>query len=85
MSPQYRHVRIVGDRPMKVATDNTKKTSPYLSAGAPTKCFLPSCRQRFDDRAVHGQDGQYYCSEACCNEARESGLSQVQELPRKSA
>jgi hypothetical protein len=70
---------------MKVTSENAIKPSRYLSAGAPTSCFLPKCRQMFAGRCVHGQDGHYYCSEACCDEARTLGLSQVKELARKRA
>jgi hypothetical protein len=69
---------------MKVTSENPIKPSRYLSAGAPTKCFLPSCRERFEARCVHGQDG-HYCSEACCEEARALGLAHVKEISRKSA
>jgi hypothetical protein len=71
---------------MEVMTNESPlKPSRYLSAGAPTHCFLPSCRQPFNSRCVHGQDGHYYCSEPCCDEARSLGLSQVKELTRRRA
>ena len=67
---------------MEVVTNERATTSCYVDAGAPTHCFLPGCRKRFDARCVHGRDGHYYCSEACCEEARPLDLSHVKELPR---
>ena len=46
------------------------KVSPYLEAGAPTRCFLPRCRRAFDGAAIHGEDGRYYCSTNCADTGR---------------
>jgi hypothetical protein len=56
------------------------KVSAYLAAGAPTKCFLPSCRKPFNSAAIRGQDGHYYCSENC---AHTIDLRHVEELRPK--
>jgi hypothetical protein len=69
---------------VRIETQNPRK-SAYLHAGAPTHCFLPSCRKRFDNTCCHGRDGHYYCSQDCTDVARELGLAQVQELRRRSA
>ena len=65
---------------MKVTTDVTYEPnlSRYLTAGAPTKCFLPLCWKPFEDKCFHGKDGHYYCSAECAEKA--SNLSRVEEL-----
>jgi len=64
---------------------NPKQGSPYLEAGAPTHCFLPSCRKPFGDRCLHAHDGHYYCSQECADQARKIDLSRVEALARKRA
>jgi|tagenome__1003787_1003787.scaffolds.fasta_scaffold20654830_3 hypothetical protein len=59
------------------------KVSPYLEAGAPTRCFLARCRRPFDGAAIHGEDGRYYCSTNCADTGRTVDLSQVEELRPK--
>lgn len=44
------------------------KKSQYLSAGAPTRCTLPSCNKAFAESCFRGDDDRYYCSEACSHE-----------------
>jgi hypothetical protein len=70
---------------MEVKTENQIKPSRYVQAGAPGECFLPSCRNEFATTCVHGQDGHYYCSQECTNQARKLGLARVHELRRKRA
>ena len=55
------------------------KVSPYLEAGAPTRCFLPGCRKPFDGAAIHGEDGRYYCSTNCADTGRIVDLRPVVE------
>jgi hypothetical protein len=76
----------VGDGEMKVARENDHplKLSHYLQAGSPICCFLPSCRQPFLGRCVHANDGHFYCSGACAQEATGLDLSQVREIGRRS-
>src|SRR3954463_2341851 len=59
------------------------RVSPYLEAGAPTKCFLPGCRKPFDGAAIRGEDGRYYCSTNCADSARKIDLTHVEELRPK--
>jgi hypothetical protein len=61
------------------------KISAYLTAGAPTTCFLPNCRKPFNGAAVHGRDGHYYCSETCAEAGAQSDMSHVEELRPKTS
>ena len=61
-----------------------RKESPYLAAGAPRHCFLPSCQKPFESSCFHGDDGRYYCSKLCANEGFDPLLTVV-ELSRKRA
>jgi len=70
---------------VRIETDNTQRTSRYLDAGAPKHCFMPSCRTTFRDTCVRGEDGHYYCSQMCADQARELGLAQVLELRHRRA
>jgi hypothetical protein len=63
-------------------TEATAKVSRYLTAGAPLRCFLPSCQTPFDGWCVHGSDGHFYCSQLCADNAGKIDLSHV-ELLRK--
>jgi hypothetical protein len=51
--------------------------SSYAEAGFPAFCRLPSCQQRFLVRAVHGSDGNYYCTQTCADEGKTLDLSNV--------
>ena len=55
-------------------------TSLYLAAGSPTRCFLPSCRKPFQDTCVHGDDGRFYCSHECAQDAAKIDLTHVEPL-----
>jgi len=55
-------------------------TSKYLEAGSPLSCFY--CHQPFMGRAVHANDGHFYCSAACTVEGQKLDLSKVVELKR---
>ncbi len=54
--------------------------SKYLEAGSPFACFY--CHQPFRGRAVHANDGHFYCSPACAAEGQQLDLSKVVELKR---
>jgi hypothetical protein len=45
--------------------------------------FLPSCRKPFGDACLHAQDGRYYCSQDCADQARKVELSRVEDLARR--
>ena len=64
-------------------TSDRPKVSAYIEGGAPTQCFLPACHKPFDGKAVHGEDGHYYCSLECADIGRKVDLSRVEELRPK--
>ena len=68
---------------MKVITDGPK-ASPYLTAGSPLSCFLPSCRKPFLGKCVHANDGHFYCSGSCADEGAKLDFSHVEELRPKA-
>jgi hypothetical protein len=70
---------------MKVATDNTNKTSRYLEAGAPTECFLPGCRKRFEQTCFRGLDSHYYCSQQCAEVGLNAELLKIERLHKRRA
>lgn len=72
---------------MRVMSENAnpQRRSKYLEAGSPLSCFLPSCRQPFLGRCVHANDGHFYCSGACAQEATGMDLSHVRELARRTS
>jgi hypothetical protein len=39
-----------------VVHEEPPKQSPYLKAGAPTHCFLPSCEKPFEHSCFRGND-----------------------------
>ena len=71
---------------MTAMTDETYEPnmSRYMTAGAPTKCFLPLCWKPFENKCFHGKDGHYYCSEECAQKASTLDLSRVEELRPKA-
>jgi hypothetical protein len=76
----------VGEARMRVTTRTRRGgESPYIQAGAPRHCFLLRCGAGFTEACVHGEDGGYYCSFVCADEARKVDLSDMQDLPRKRA
>jgi hypothetical protein len=44
---------------------NNVKPSRYIEAGSPQRCFLPSCKNLFDDSCFRGEDNHFYCSDVC--------------------
>ena len=56
----------------------TEKISRYLQAGAPLRCFLPSCQKPFLGTCIHANDGHFYCSNECADEKID--LSRVETL-----
>jgi hypothetical protein len=68
-----------------IKDEKVEQGSLYLNAGAPKQCFLPTCRKPFSEACVHGEDGHYYCSFVCADEARKVDLSGVEELSRRRA
>ena len=69
--------------PMEMMSTPAKQ-SPYLMAGSPTRCFLPSCRKLFESTCFHGDDGHYYCSEVCASEGFEADLAVVEPIRKRS-
>jgi hypothetical protein len=70
---------------MEVASDK-HKLSRYLQAGSPICCFLPSCQKPFLGTCIHANDGHFYCSLGCVDEAYKVDLTRVETLrPRKKA
>jgi hypothetical protein len=66
-------------------TSEQPKLSRYLQAGS-ISCFLPSCRKPFLGTSIHANDGHFYCSLDCVDEANKVDLSHVETLrPRKKA
>jgi hypothetical protein len=63
--------------------DIVKGQSDYLDAGAPNRCFLPSCHLTFANTCIHGRDGHYYCSQECTDRARVMDLSHVEDIKRR--
>ena len=59
------------------------KPRPYLQAGSPLSCFLPSCRKPFTGTCIHANDGHFYCSGPCTDEGAKLDLTRVQDLKRK--
>jgi hypothetical protein len=57
--------------------------SPYLEAGSPLSCFLPSCRQPFRGRCFRGNDGHFYCSAECADAGERIDLSRVELIPKR--
>jgi hypothetical protein len=72
---------------MKVTINTASDTSgsPYLNAGAPTCCFLPSCHKTFSGSCVRGLDSHFYCSQECTDQARSLDMDHVQQIPLKRA
>jgi hypothetical protein len=68
---------------MKVMTEQPQKQSRFVIAGSPRHCFLPSCRKLFEHACHRGEDGHYYCSQRCADEARNVDLTKVEELRPK--
>jgi hypothetical protein len=68
---------------MNVVSEETPKVSPYLAAGSPNRCFLPSCHKSFVQSCFHGRDGHYYCSEECAELGARLDMSHVEELRTK--
>ena len=67
-------------------TDQQPKTSRYLAAGSPLRCFLPSCQKPFLGTCVHGCDDHFYCCRECADEGEAASLTKVEQLrPRKKA
>jgi hypothetical protein len=66
----------------RVMTDGPE-ASPYLAAGTPSHCFLPSCRKLFAHTCVHGLDGRYYCSQECVDTARSVDFRSIEYLPQR--
>ena len=56
------------EMPLEQKAEQRTKQSPYVAAGSPTRCFLPSCGKVFEGSCYHADDGHYYCSEPCANE-----------------
>ena len=54
--------------------------SKYLEAGSPLSCFY--CHEPFMGRAVHANDGHFYCSSACAVEGQQIDMSKVVDLKR---
>lgn len=65
---------------MTATNEQPRGASPYLAAGSPQNCFLPSCRAKFDMTCVRGTDGHFYCSPACAEIGRKIDLSRVERL-----
>ena len=57
-----------------------EKTSRYLQAGAPLRCFLPSCQKPFLGACIHANDGRFYCSNECADRGDKIDLSRVEPL-----
>jgi hypothetical protein len=67
-------------------TSEQPKTSRYLAAGSPLRCFLYSCQKPFLGTCVHGHDDHFYCSRDCANEGQNASLKNIERLrPRKKA
>ena len=58
------------------------KVSPYLQAGSPLCCFLPSCRMPFKGTCTRGNDGHFYCSHECADQGERFDLARVEDLMR---
>jgi len=54
--------------------------SRYLEAGSPICCFLPGCGKPFSNHCIRGQDGHFYCSHECADEAAKTDLTHVERL-----
>jgi hypothetical protein len=67
---------------MKAMTEQSIKKSRYLTAGAPTSCFLPSCHKPFNGCCIRGDDGNFYCSHGCADIGQKIDLSKVEKLRR---
>ena len=65
-------------------TEALNKISLYLTAGAPLRCFLPSCQKAFDGRCIHGSDGRFYCSQVCADSGEKIDLSHVELLQKRT-
>ena len=65
-------------------TEALHKISLYLTAGAPLRCFLPSCQKAFDGRCIHASDGRFYCSQVCANSGEKIDLSHVELLQKRT-
>jgi hypothetical protein len=59
--------------------------SRYLSAGAPTACFNPSCRTPFEGSCVRGDDNHFYCSAACAQVKPEIDIGELEAHRQKRA
>ncbi len=69
---------------MKLMTEAARpKRSPYLEAGSPLSCFLPSCRKAFQGTCFHANDGHFYCSGSCADEGEKMDLTHVEDLRRQ--
>ena len=65
--------------------EEARMTSPYLQAGSPICCFLPSFRKPFRGTCVHANDGHFYCSAACADEGETIDLTHVEPLRTRKA
>jgi hypothetical protein len=66
-------------------TTDRPKVTPYLAAGCPQNCFLPSCQKPFERECFRGKDGRFYCSPACAEVGQTIGLSNVESLKRSKS
>ena len=65
---------------MMAASD---KKSRYIEAGSPQRCFLPSCKNLFEDRCFRGKDDRFYCTDVCANEGFGIDLTTVEPLRKR--
>ena len=62
-------------------TEQQPKTSRYLEAGSPIRCYLPTCQKPFLGTCIHANDGHFYCSHGCADEGeRERPVSKVEQF-----
>ncbi len=62
----------------------THKTSSYVEAGSPLRCFLPSCGKPFDGRCFHANDGHFYCSHPCAELGERIDRSHVEPFRKRT-
>jgi hypothetical protein len=67
-----------------VTHDEPPKQSMYLTAGAPTRCFLPSCQKLFESTCFRGDDNHFYCSELCAHEGFDADLAVVEPIRKRT-
>jgi hypothetical protein len=61
----------------------SEKKSRYAEAGAPQRCFLPSCKNLFEASCFRGKDDRFYCSELCAKEGVGIDLTTVEQLRKR--